>query len=109
MYLPEDFKENDFEEIKAIVEQFPFATCVANIGNDFEISINDLAKRVITETSSKSTVVYVPYQEAYGDGFEDMERRVPNIDLINQLVGWNPQRNLSTIISDISADMKKHS
>ena len=35
MYLPEDFKENDFEEIKAIVEQFPFATCVANIGNDF--------------------------------------------------------------------------
>ncbi|MDC0495833.1 FMN-binding negative transcriptional regulator [Planktomarina temperata] len=38
MYLPEDFKENDFEEIKAIVEQFPFATCVANIGNDFELN-----------------------------------------------------------------------
>ena len=38
MYLPEHFKENDFEEIKAIVEQFPFATCVANIGNDFELN-----------------------------------------------------------------------
>jgi UDP-glucose 4-epimerase len=44
--------------------------------------------------------------EAYGDGFEDMERRVPNIDLIRGLVGWQPKRNLSTIIRDISAEMK---
>ena len=80
---------------------------VINIGNDFEISINDLAKRVISETSSKSEIMYVPYSEAYGDGFEDMERRVPNIDLIRQLVGWKPQRDLSTIISDMSAEMKK--
>lgn len=80
---------------------------VINIGNDFEISINDLAKKIISETGSASEIIYVPYTEAYGQGFEDMERRVPNIDLINQLVGWNPQRNLSTIISDISTDMKK--
>ena len=78
---------------------------VINIGNDFEISINDLAKRVISETGSKSTVVYVPYEEAYGDGFEDMERRVPNIELIEQLVGWKPERDLSTIISDIAKEM----
>lgn len=82
---------------------------VINIGNNSEISINDLAKKVINETSSKSEIVYVPYTEAYGAGFEDMERRVPNIDLINQLVGWKPQRDLSTIISDISTDMKKSS
>ena len=82
---------------------------VINIGNNFEISINDLAKKIINETGSKSEIVYVPYSEAYGDGFEDMERRVPNIDLINQLVGWKPQRDLSTMISDISEDMKKHS
>ena len=63
---------------------------VMNIGNDFEISINDLAQRVISETGSKSSVVHIPYEEAYGDGFEDMERRVPNIELINQLVGWKP-------------------
>lgn len=44
--------------------------------------------------------------EAYGDGFEDMERRVPNIGLIKRLVGWEPRRNLSTIISDISVEMK---
>jgi len=82
---------------------------VINIGNDYEISINNLAKKIIDETGSKSEIVYVPYAEAYGDGFEDMERRVPNIDLINQLVGWKPQRDLSTMISDISDDMKKHS
>ena len=80
---------------------------VINIGNDFEISINDLAKKIITQTGSKSGIVYVPYQQAYGDGFEDMERRVPNIELINQLVGWKPKRNLSTIIADMSAEMKK--
>jgi UDP-glucose 4-epimerase len=80
---------------------------VINIGNDFEISINGLAQKIIEETGSKSEIVHVPYEEAYGDGFEDMERRVPNIDLINQLVGWKPIRDLTTIISDISAEMKK--
>ena len=78
---------------------------VINIGNDYEISINELAKKVMAETNSKSEVVYVPYEEAYGGGFEDMERRVPNIDLIHQLVGWKPHRDLSTMIADISAEM----
>ena len=82
---------------------------VINIGNDFEISINGLAQKVINETNSKSEIVYVPYEEAYGDGFEDMERRVPNIDLIHQLVGWKPKRDLTTIIRDISSEMKKYS
>jgi UDP-glucose 4-epimerase len=82
---------------------------VINIGNDFEISINGLAKKIIEETGSKSEMVHVPYAEAYGDGFEDMERRVPNIDLINQLVGWKPKRDLSTMIADISVEMKKSS
>jgi UDP-glucose 4-epimerase len=79
---------------------------VVNIGNNFEISINGLANKIIRETSSKSQIVYIPYEEAYGDGFEDMERRVPNIDLIYQLVGWKPMRDLSTIITDISVEMK---
>jgi UDP-glucose 4-epimerase len=82
---------------------------VINIGNDFEISINGLAQKIIAETGSKSEIVYVPYNEAYGDGFEDMERRVPDIGLINQLVGWKPKRDLTTMISDISAEMKKNS
>jgi UDP-glucose 4-epimerase len=82
---------------------------VINIGNDFEISINGLAQKIIAETGSKSEIVYVPYEEAYGDGFEDMERRVPNIDLIYKLVGWKPMRDLTAIIADISEEMKKSS
>lgn len=79
---------------------------VINIGNNFEISMKDLAQKIIVETNSNSEIVYVPYEEAYGPGFEDMERRVPNIDLIKQLVGWKPQRDLSTMIQDISEEMK---
>ena len=82
---------------------------VINIGNDFEISINDLAERVVEQTNSRSKIVYVPYKEAYGDGFEDMERRVPNIDLIHSLVGWKPKRDLNMIIKDISKDMRVQS
>jgi UDP-glucose 4-epimerase len=80
---------------------------VINIGNDFEISINDLAKKVIRETGSQSKIAYVPYVEAYGEGFEDMERRVPNIDLIKDLVDWRPKRDLSSMIADISMEMQK--
>ena len=82
---------------------------VINIGNNVEISINGLAQKIIDGTESKSEIVYVPYEEAYGNGFEDMERRVPNIDLIHELVGWKPKRDLSTIITDISAEMRKSS
>jgi UDP-glucose 4-epimerase len=99
-----------FDVVDAVIDiAFAESTIgkVINIGNDFEISINDLAKKIINETNSNSEIVYVPYLEAYGDGFEDMARRVPNIGLIKQLVGWEPKRNLSSIISDISVEMKK--
>ena len=74
--------------------------------NIFEISINGLAQKIIHETNSKSEIVYVPYEEAYGHGFEDMERRVPNIELIKSLVGWAPKRDLSSMITDIAAFLK---
>jgi UDP-glucose 4-epimerase len=79
---------------------------VINIGNNFEISMNDLAKKIIEETGSKSEIMYVPYSEAYGDGFEDMERRVPNIDLIKSLTGWQPKRDLTQIIRDVAEDLR---
>jgi UDP-glucose 4-epimerase len=75
---------------------------VINIGNNFEISMNDLAKKIIEEIGSKSEIKYIPYSEAYGDGFEDMERRVPNIDLIKSLTGWQPKRDLTQIIKDVA-------
>ena len=82
---------------------------VINIGNNVEISINELAQKIIDQTGSSSEITYVPYEVAYGDGFEDMERRVPNIDLINDLVGWKPKRDLSAIINDIATEMRKSS
>jgi UDP-glucose 4-epimerase len=98
-----------YDVIDAIMET-AFSTLtvgkVLNIGNEFEISINDLANQIILETNSTSSITYLPYEEAYGDGFEDMERRVPSIELIRSLVGWSPKRNLTTIIGDISAEMK---
>ena len=78
---------------------------VINVGNNFEISINDLAKKVIAQTNSKSEIVYIPYDQAYGEGFEDMERRVPNIELIKSLVDWAPTRDLSTMITDIAGSI----
>ena len=79
---------------------------VINIGNNFEISMNDLAKKIIKETNSRSEIKYIPYSEAYGAGFEDMERRVPNIDLIKSLTGWQPKRDLTQIIKDVAEDLR---
>ncbi len=79
---------------------------VINIGNDKEISMNNLAKKIIELTNSASQIEYIPYSEAYGDGFEDMERRVPNIDLINSLTGWKPKRGLDEIIKDVALDFQ---
>lgn len=80
---------------------------VINIGNDYEISIHDLAQKVIADLNSNSKITFIPYSDAYGKGFEDMERRVPNIELIQNLVGWIPKRDLNLIISDIADEMKK--
>jgi len=79
---------------------------VINIGNDKEISMNNLAKKIIELTGSKSQIMYIPYSEAYAEGFEDMERRVPNIDLIKSLTGWNPKRSLEEIIKDVAEDLR---
>lgn len=79
---------------------------VVNIGNSGEISINDLAAKVIAITGSTSKIVYQSYEDAYAPGFEDMERRVPNIDRIKALTGWVPTRNLETIIRDVAKDLE---
>jgi len=76
---------------------------VFNIGNDQEISINELAKLVISRTASKSSIVSKSYQDAYGSGFEDLVRRVPDITKIKRVLGWAPNLGLNEIISDIVA------
>ncbi len=81
---------------------------VVNIGNDEEISINDLAKKIIEITGSKSKIAYLSYDDAYKSGFEDMERRVPNIERIKRLTGWAPTRNLETIIRDVAEHLRSN-
>ena len=75
---------------------------VVNIGNNKEISILDLAHKIIELTGSNSQIQFMNYEEAYGDNFEDMERRVPNIQLIKELTGWQPTKGLDQIISDVA-------
>jgi len=74
---------------------------IFNIGNTEEISIGDLAKKVITACNSQSEIVLVPYSVAYGPGFEDMSRRVPDISKARQWIGFDPKRSLDVIISSV--------
>jgi UDP-glucose 4-epimerase len=76
---------------------------VFNIGNNQQSSINQLADRVIKLLGSKSKIERIPYADAYPEGFEDMQRRVPDISKIKRVLGWSPQLNLDQIIKDIAS------
>ena len=76
---------------------------VFNVGNNQQISIMELAKKVIEITGSNSTIEKIAYEKAYPQGFEDMQRRVPDISKIKQVLGWSPEINLDQIIKDIAA------
>jgi UDP-glucose 4-epimerase len=76
---------------------------VFNVGNNQQISIMDLAKKVISVTGSASSIEMLSYEKAYPAGFEDMERRVPDISKIERVLGWKPQIGLEQIIKDIAA------
>ena len=79
---------------------------VFNIGNDEEITIEDLAREIIEITGSSSIIEKVLYEKAYAPGFEDMQRRIPDISKINRVVGWTPKLSLDSIISDIANHLK---
>ena len=76
---------------------------VFNVGNNEQISIMDLAKKVIAVTGSSSAIEMMDYEKAYPAGFEDMERRVPDISKIKRVLGWQPEIGLEQIIKDIAA------
>ena len=82
---------------------------VINLGNDEEVSIKQLADRTIALTASASKIRFVPYAEAYGDGFEDMKRRVPSLTKAERLIGYKPTRTLDDIINDVAAEFRKDS
>jgi nucleoside-diphosphate-sugar epimerase len=74
---------------------------VFNIGSSEEVTIVELAKRVKELTNSKSEITFVPYDEAYEEGFEDMPRRVPDTSKINALVGFRPRMSLDGILQSV--------
>lgn len=74
---------------------------VFNVGSNQEITIGDLAKKVKELTRSESEIVFVPYDEAYEEGFEDMPRRIPDISKVNQQIGFQPQMDLEGILRSV--------
>ena len=77
-----------------------------NIGSTNEISIKDLAQKVIDITESKSQIVFKKHSEVFGDSFEEPARRVPDISKISKVIGWHPKKSLDTIILEVAEYIK---
>jgi UDP-glucose 4-epimerase len=74
---------------------------IFNVGNDSEVTINELAEKVKEMTESSSEIEHIPYDRAYGPGFEDMQRRCPNIEKLRKLIGFEPAHDLKSIIQSV--------
>ena len=79
---------------------------VYNIGNNERVSMEDLAARVIERSGSASVLRYVPYEQAYGPGYEDMRHREPSLDRIERAIGYRPTTGLDDILDAVIADMR---
>jgi UDP-glucose 4-epimerase len=80
---------------------------VLNLGNDEEVSIKALAETAIEMTGSTSEINLIPYSEAYGEGFEDMQRRVPSLDKARGMIDFQPTRTLADIINDVADEFRR--
>ena len=78
-----------------------------NVGGTGETTIKELAEKIIERTNSKSTIKFIPYTDAYPAGFEDMQRRVPDITKIKNTIGWAPTHTLDSIIDSVAASFTK--
>jgi UDP-glucose 4-epimerase len=93
--------------IVALMDHEPARGQVFNVGNDQEITIGELARKVRARCGSSSEIVHVPYDEAYEEGFEDMPRRVPGTGKIRNAVGWSPRLGLDDILEDIIGQLRQ--
>jgi UDP-glucose 4-epimerase len=96
--------------VSALAKTLELPACfgqVINIGNDQEVTINELAKVAVELSGSKSEIRHIPYAEAYGEGFEDMRRRVPSLKKAQQLLGYKPARDLRLIVQDVVTDLRR--
>ncbi len=80
---------------------------VINLGNAEEVTIKGLAEKAIEMTGSDSEIRYIPYEEAYGEGFEDMQRRVPSLEKAERMIDYHPTRTLETIINDVAEQFRE--
>jgi UDP-glucose 4-epimerase len=76
---------------------------IYNVGSSEQIAILDLAEKVIDATASSSTVTFVPFEDAYGHGIEDMLHRIPSTEKIHEAIGWQPTHDLDWILADVIA------
>jgi UDP-glucose 4-epimerase len=97
--------DDAIEALLALVATDKTINEVYNVGGTGEITIKELAETVIKETSSQSSIEFIPYEKAYAPGFEDMQRRVPDISKIKQELGWAPKKDLSQIITDVATQI----
>ena len=79
---------------------------VFNVGGIGETTVKELAEKIIARTNSSSTITYTPYIDAYPAGFEDMQRRVPDITKIKNTINWSPANTLDSIIDDVASSMR---
>jgi UDP-glucose 4-epimerase len=100
------YVEDVAESIVRLVKTPESAGEVVNIGNDDEITIGELAEMVRDRVGSFSEIVRVPYEEAYGAGFEEIERRVPSLAKLERLIGYRPHTPLETIIDTLAEDIR---
>jgi UDP-glucose 4-epimerase len=77
-----------------------------NVGGTGETTVKQLAEKIIEQTKSKSTIKYIPYTDAYPAGFEDMQRRVPDITKIKKTINWQPTHTLDSIIESVASSLK---
>jgi UDP-glucose 4-epimerase len=91
----------------ALMQKPDTAGRVFNVGGDEEISMNQLAQRVIELSGSSSKMVHIPYEQAYGHKFDDMMRRVPKLDRIRAAIGFNRQYNTDQIIQSVLEDQRQ--
>ena len=79
---------------------------VFNVGGVGETTMKQLAEQIIKQTNSSSTLTYTKYEDAYPAGYEDMQRRVPDITKIKKIISWQPEHSLASIIDDVAASFK---
>jgi UDP-glucose 4-epimerase len=77
-----------------------------NVGGVGETTIKELATKIISQTNSTSQIKYIPYSDAYPAGFEDMQRRVPDITKISKAINWQPKHTLESIIGSVAEHLK---